>query len=108
MVHAMATTVTTTATALLAAMLLAGTAWAQVELNQASEIELDGMKGLGPATTRRILAERQKAPFRDWPDMMRRIPGIGPQKATSLSAQGLRVQGQGHPTPTPEREARSP
>ena len=96
------------------ALLFAGTTWAQVDLNQASEIELDGMKGLGPATTQRILAERQKAPFRDWPDVMQRIPGIGPQKAASLSAQGLRVQGQGHrsdaqrQTQAPEKKAPQP
>lgn len=91
MVHRIITTAITTAIALL----FAATTWAQVDLNQASEIELDGMKGLGPATTRRIMAERQKAPFRDWPDLMQRIPGIGPQKAANLSAQGLRVQSLG-------------
>jgi competence protein ComEA len=90
------------------ALLFAGSTWAQVDVNQASEIELDGMKGLGPATTQRILAERQKAPFRDWPDVMRRVPGIGPQKASSLSAQGLRVQGQDYQAQAPETRARQP
>lgn len=76
--------------------LLVGAAWAQVDLNQATEIELDGLKGLGPATTRQVLDERQKAPFRDWPDVMQRIKGIGPKKAASLSEQGIRVQGQAY------------
>jgi competence protein ComEA len=38
--------------------------------------------------------ERQKAPFRDWPDVMQRVKGIGPKKAAGLSEQGVRVQGQ--------------
>jgi competence protein ComEA len=74
--------------------LLASVAWAQVDLNKATEIELDGLKGLGPAITRQIMDERQKAPFRDWPDVMQRIKGIGPKKAANLSEQGIRVQGQ--------------
>lgn len=74
--------------------LLTSVAWAQVDLNKATEIELDGLKGLGPAITRQIMDERQKAPFRDWPDVMHRVKGIGPKKAASLSEQGIRVQGQ--------------
>jgi competence protein ComEA len=74
--------------------LLASVAWAQVDLNKANEIELDGLKGLGPAMTRQIMDTRQKAPFRDWPDVMQRVKGIGPKKAASLSEQGIRVQGQ--------------
>jgi competence protein ComEA len=76
--------------------LMTSVAWAQMDLNKATEIELDGLKGLGPATTRQIMNERQKAPFRDWPDVMQRVKGIGPQKATGLSEQGIRVQGQGY------------
>jgi len=86
--------------------LLASGAWAQVDLNKATEMELDGMNGLGPAITRQIMNERQKTPFRDWPDVMQRIKGIGPQKAAGLSEQGVRVQGQGYalsPRATPKR-----
>ena len=78
------------------AALLASIAWAQVDLNHATEIELDGLKGLGPSMTRKIMLEREKKPLRDWPDAMRRIQGIGPQKAASLSAQGVRVNGQAY------------
>lgn len=74
--------------------LLTSFTWAQVDLNKATEIELDGLKGLGPAITRQIMDERQKAPFRDWPDVMQRVKGIGPKKAAGLSEQGVRVQGQ--------------
>lgn len=76
--------------------LLASLAWAQVELNKATEIELDGLNGLGPSMTRQVMQERQKAPFRDWPDVMQRVKGIGPKKAASLSDQGIRVQGQAY------------
>ena len=56
-------------------------------------LDLDGLRGLGPATTRIILQEREREPFRDWQDLMKRTPGIGPKKAVQLSEQGLRVQG---------------
>jgi len=85
--------------------LVAQAAWAQVELNKASEIELDGLKGFGPAMTRQVMQERQKTPFRDWPDVMQRIKGVGPKKAASLSEQGIRVQGQAYgqaPMPAPK------
>jgi competence protein ComEA len=68
-------------------------AWA-LEVNQATEAELDGLRGLGPAFTRRILAERSLRPFADWPDLMRRVSGMGSVTAQKLSAQGLTVNSQ--------------
>ena len=68
-------------------------AWA-LEVNHATEAELDGLRGLGPAFTRRILAERSLRPFADWPDFMRRVSGMGDVTAQKLSAQGLTVQNQ--------------
>ena len=68
-----------------------------LEIAQAREIDLDGLRGLGPTTTRLILQERERRPFRDWKDLMQRTPGIGPKKAAQLSEQGLRVQGQPYP-----------
>ena len=65
-----------------------------LDIAQARELDLDGLRGLGPATTRIILQERERQPFRDWQDLMKRSPGIGPKKAAQLSGQGLRVQGQ--------------
>lgn len=79
---------------------LIGASWASaqtLELSQARELDLDGLRGLGPATTQRILAERERAPFRDWADLMQRVPGIGARKAAQLSTQGLRVNGQSEP-----------
>ena len=82
--------------ATIATVLLASVAWAQVDLNKATEIELDGLNGVGPALTREVMTEREKAPFRNWPDVMQRVKGIGPKKAATLSEQGVRVQGQGY------------
>ena len=79
--------------------LCTGLAWAQIELNKASEIDLDGIKGIGPALTRQVLAERQKAPFQDWTDVRSRVKGLGPVKAAQLSEQGLRVNGEPYTAP---------
>ena len=68
-----------------------------IDLEQAREVDLDGLRGLGPSTTRQILQEREKQAFRDWKDLMKRTPGMGPKKASQLSEQGLRVQGQTYP-----------
>ena len=68
-------------------------ALAGVEINQASEADLDGIKGLGPATTRLILAERQKADFKSWADLISRVKGLGQNSAVKLSEAGLSVNG---------------
>jgi len=75
-------------------------AQATLDIAQAREAELDRLSGLGPATTRRLLQERERQPFAHWDDLLRRVPGIGPHKAAQLSAQGLRIQGQAYTAPT--------
>ena len=77
---------------------LAGLAGA-VEVNQANEAELDGVRGFGPPTTARILQERAKAPFANWVDLMRRVKGIKDARARQLSSEGMTVNGQPYPTP---------
>ena len=67
--------------------------WA-LDINQASEAELDGLRGLGPAFTRRVMRERDIRPFTDWPDLMRRVSGMGRVTADKLADQGLTVSGQ--------------
>ena len=71
--------------------------WA-LEINQASEAELDNLRGLGPAFTLRIMAERQRQPFNSWADLMRRVSGMGTATARKLSDQGLTVQEQAFTT----------
>ncbi len=65
-----------------------------IDINKATEADLDGLRGLGPATTRLILNERDKSPFKNWQDLLARIKGIGPISAAQLSAEGLTVNGQ--------------
>ena len=74
-----------------AALWTAAVAMAAVEVNTATEAELDGVKGLGPSSTARILKARALGPFKDWADFMRRVKGIKPSKAEQLSRDGLRV-----------------
>lgn len=71
-------------------------AWAGVEVNKAKEAELDGVRGLGPTLTARILKAREKGPFRSWEEFITRVPGIGPTRAAQLSGQGLTVDGQSY------------
>lgn len=78
----------------LLALGFSGLTWAQqIDLNKTTEVELDGLKGVGPVLTKEVMNERKKAPFKDWDDVTNRVKGIGPQKARSLSEQGVRVQG---------------
>lgn len=62
-----------------------------VEINTANEAELDSVRGLGPASTERILKAREQGPFKDWADLMLRVKGIKPASADKLSANGLTV-----------------
>ena len=76
-----------------------------LDVNQASEAELDGLRGIGPPFTRRLMAARAQHPFKDWPDLMQRVSGMGPRVAQSLSDQGLTVQGQSLPCPLREEKS---
>jgi competence protein ComEA len=75
----------------LAALLFAVASLAGADVNRASEAELDGIKGIGPALSGRILAERKKAPFADWQDLIHRVRGIRAKSAAKLSDAGLTV-----------------
>lgn len=77
--------------------MLSPAALADVELNRATEAQLDGLRGIGPPTTRAILAERDKGEFADWADFTERVKGFGPKRAANLSADGLRINGQPWP-----------
>lgn len=75
------------------ALLFACAAFAAVDVNQASEADLDGINGIGPGLSQRIIAEREKGEFKDWADFIERVKGIGDKTATKFSASGLTVQG---------------
>lgn len=91
---------------LLLLCLIPAVCWAGVDVNQATEAELDGIRGIGPGLSGRILQERQKAPFRDWNDFIGRVGGVGKATAARISAEGLTVNGQGY-APAPRAAAAS-
>lgn len=72
-----------------------GIAFAQVDVNKADQAALDGVKGIGPAMSKRILDERKKGgDFKNWADLEQRVKGIRDKRAAKLSAAGLTVGGQ--------------
>ena len=74
----------------------AGASFAAVDVNKATVADLDGVKGVGPAMSKRILDERKKGNFKDWGDFMTRVKGVGPSAAGKLSKEGLTVDGAGY------------
>jgi competence protein ComEA len=85
---------------LLSALFLASVCLAGADVNQASEAELDGIKGIGPSLSHKILQARDKGRFKDWSDLQQRVKGIGAKRAAQLSEAGLRVNGVAYPPPT--------
>lgn len=79
-----------------ATLLLGAVCWAGTDVNQASEAELDGIKGIGPSLSGKILKARQQGPFKDWDDLMQRVKGISGKSASKLSEAGLSVNGAGY------------
>jgi competence protein ComEA len=75
------------------------TSWAAVEVNKATQAELETISGVGPAMSGRILAERQKAEFKDWSDLVGRVKGVGLKNASRFSQGGLTVNGAAYPVP---------
>lgn len=76
------------------ALLYAAASFAAVDVNKATAAELDGLKGIGPATSKTIVDERKKhGDFKSWEDFITRTKGIGETKASSLSKEGLTVNG---------------
>lgn len=69
-----------------------------LELNQATQAQLESLAGLGPDLSERLLKAREAKLFESWADLRRRVTGIGPKLAARLSDQGLRVQGQAYKT----------
>jgi competence protein ComEA len=77
------------------AMLYAFAAFAAVDVNKASAADLDGIKGIGPAISGKIVDERKKGAFKDWQDFIDRVKGVGEVNAAKFSADGLTVNGSG-------------
>lgn len=75
------------------AMLYAAASFAAVDVNKASAADLDGIKGIGPAISGKIIEERKKGNFKDWNDFVARVKGVGEGNAAKFSAEGLTVNG---------------
>ena len=75
------------------AMLYAAASFAAVDVNKASAAELDGIKGIGPGISGKIIDERKKGSFKDWADFITRVQGVGEGNAAKFSAEGLTVNG---------------
>ena len=76
------------------AMLAAASAFAAVDANKATPAELDGLNGVGPAMSQRIVDARKQGEFKSWDDFMARVKGVKEKKAEKLSSDGLTINGQ--------------
>jgi competence protein ComEA len=65
-----------------------------LEINQATDAELDSLKGMGPSLSAKVLKARSDGPFKSWADLRQRVSGVGRSKAQQFSEQGLTVNGQ--------------
>ena len=81
--------------AFFAAMTVA-VAFAAVDVNKATPAELDGIKGIGPTISTKIIDERKKGNFKSWEDFIERVNGVGQGNAAKFSAEGLTVGGAGY------------
>ena len=79
------------------AIMYAASCLAAVDVNKAGAAELDSIKGIGPAMSGKILEERKKGNFKDWPDFITRVKGIGPGNAVKFSDQGMTVDAASYP-----------
>jgi competence protein ComEA len=75
------------------ALFFAAVAYAAVDVNTATQAELESVKGIGPAISQKILDERKKGNFKDWPDLVNRVKGIGDKNGAKFSTGGLTVNG---------------
>ena len=80
----------------LLATLCTALAMAAVDVNKATEAELDSVKGIGPGTSKLILQERRKGEFKSWEDFIGRVKGVGETRASNLSDAGLTVGGKAY------------
>lgn len=78
------------------AMLFAVASWAAVDVNKATDADLDSVKGVGPALSKRILEARKQGEFKDWSDLMTRVKGVKEKKADKLSKEGVTVNGKAY------------
>jgi competence ComEA-like helix-hairpin-helix protein len=75
----------------LAALSAGGSAYG-LDVNTATQAQLESIRGIGPKTATLIVKERQqRGRFSSLEDFSERVRGIGPKRVERLSAQGLTV-----------------
>ena len=79
----------------LALSLYMAASMAALDVNKANAAELDAIKGIGPATSERIIEARKTGEFKNWSDLMARVKGIGHKNAKRFAENGLTVNGVG-------------
>ena len=79
-------------------------AFAAVDVNKATQAELDGIKGIGPGIAGKIMDERKKGSFKDWGDFIERVKGVGEGNAAKFSAEGLTVGGVAYKSATATKD----
>jgi competence protein ComEA len=82
-------------------------AFAAVDVNKATQAELEAVKGIGPSMATRILDARKASAFKDWSDFTDRVKGVGPGNAAKFSAEGMTVAGAPYAA-APAAEAKLP
>lgn len=82
-------------------------AQASVDVNKASQAELETVKGIGPALSTKMIEARKTAEFKSWADMIERVGGVGPGNAARFSKAGLTV-GSASYTEAPAAPKREP
>jgi competence protein ComEA len=88
-------------------------AQAAVDVNKASQAELETVKGIGPALSTKILDARKSGTFKDWGDFVDRVGGVGPGNAARFSQAGLTVNSAAYsaapnPAAAADKPARKP
>ena len=78
---------------------VAALALGSLDLNRASQAELESIKGVGPALSSAIVDERRRGDFAGWADFMKRVKGVGHASAARFSAAGLTVNGEPYRRP---------
>jgi competence protein ComEA len=77
----------------LAIALCSFAAQAAVDVNKASQADLETLRGVGPGLSGKIVEARKAGEFKSWTDLVDRVSGIGPASAARLSQGGLTVAG---------------
>lgn len=87
-------------------------AFAAVDVNQATRADLETVKGIGPGLSGKIIEARKAGAFKDWNDLVERVGGVGPGNAARFSQAGLTVGGSAYDAQAaaakPEKKARAP